>query len=197
MKLGWGADDPNQKSFEAALSNASDVMRGMRAGVDAFNRWSYVNRGDLDGQWQLIKTFDRDKKTYLAEVLPEPEAYYGFGIISRFLSKYSSVLKTEVQAPDSILMCNAVKSPGGVLSVFLVNKSENEINVDINFSGDLTGEMYLYQVSKQIINASGFELNKTKSFSGKKKCSFVLFPKSISVLTHNKLNSAEKGIILN
>lgn len=64
MNLGWGADHPNQKSLEASLSNASDVMRGLRAGVDGFNRWSYTNRGNLDAQWQPVQTYDRKNKTY-------------------------------------------------------------------------------------------------------------------------------------
>ncbi len=195
MRLGWGTDDPNQKSFEAALSNASDVMRGMRAGVDAFNRWSFTNRGDLDGQWQLITTFDRTKKTYYSEVLPEPEAYYGFGILSRFLSKYSYVLKTEVPAADSVLMCNALRSPGGILSVFLLNRSGKALNVEVGFSGEIPGEMHLYQVSKKIINTPGFELNKAKSFREDENHALLLPPNSISVLTQHDLDSRDRGIV--
>jgi hypothetical protein len=195
MSLGWGTNDPNQKSFEAALSNASDVMRGMRAGVDAFNRWSFTNRGDLDGQWQLIATFDRTKKRYYNEVMPEPEAYYGFGIISRFLSKYSSVLKTEVPAPDSVLMCNALKSPGGILSVFFLNKSGKPIHVEVSFSGNIPGEMHLYQVSKEIIHTPGFELNKVKSFGKGEHCALLLPPRSISVITQHSLDNKDKGIV--
>ena len=196
MSLGWGTDDPNPKSFEAALSNASDVMRGMRAGVDAFNRWSFTNRGDLDGQWQLITTFDRAEKAYYDNVVPEPEAYYGFGIISRFLSKYSSVLKTQVPAPDSVLMCNALKSPGGVLSVFLLNTSGKALEVEIGFSGKIPDEMHLYQVSKELINSPGFELNKVKSFGEDEKCILLLPPGSISVITQHSLDSRDKGIVL-
>ncbi len=197
MQLGWGGDNPNQKSFEAALSNASDVMRGLRAGVDGFNRWSFANRGDMDGQWQLIQTFDREKKVHLDEVKPEPEAYYGFGIISRFLSKYSSVLKTNVAAPDSVLMCNAVKSPGGVISVFLINKSDNELSVELNFTGEQIGELYLYQVNREIINAPVFHLNPVKKFKPKSKITVVLPSKSISTLSGNDLENDEKGIVLN
>jgi hypothetical protein len=65
MDLGWGTDDPAPKSFEAALSNANDVIRTLRAGADGVNRWSFTNRGDLDGQWQMIQTFNRDNLTYL------------------------------------------------------------------------------------------------------------------------------------
>lgn len=196
MQLGWGGDNPNQKSFEAALSNASDVMRGLRAGVDGFNRWSFANRGDMDGQWQLIQTFDREKKIHIDEVKPEPEAYYGFAIISRFLSKYSSVLKTEVLAPDSVLMCNAVKSPGEIISIFLVNKSENELNVELNFAGE-TSELYHYQVSREIIKTPDFRMNPVKKYKPNSKITVVLPPKSISTLSENSLEESVKGIVLN
>ncbi len=197
MNLGWGKDDPNQKSFDAALSNANDVMRGIRAGVDAFNRWSFTNRGDLDGQWQLIYTFDRDNKEYLDKIKPEPEAYYGFGIISRFLSKYSSVLKTEYHAPDSVLICNSVKSPGDIISVFLVNNSEKEINVEIDFVNRNSDDLFLYQVNKDIINKEGFQFNPVSSYSAKRKIEILLPPKSISTLSENRLMENDKGIVLN
>jgi len=196
MNLGWGGNDPNQKMFKAALSNASDVLRDMHAGVDAFNRWSYVNRGDLDGQWQLVKTYDFEKNDYLEDVLPEPEAYYGFGIISRFLSKYSSVVSCEVQASDSVLMCNAVISPGGKISVFLVNKSAENLQVQLNFKDSPINGLSLFQVSKEIVHKPGFQLSSLKSYSGK-KVTVSLPPESISTLSQNVLTPDQKGIMLN
>jgi hypothetical protein len=68
MKLGWKDANPGPKSFQAALSNAESILRGMEAGVSAFNRWSFTNRGDLDGQWQLIRTWDTEKKEYYQEI---------------------------------------------------------------------------------------------------------------------------------
>jgi len=35
-------------------------VRGINAGVDGFNRWSFINRGDLDGQWQLLRTWQSE-----------------------------------------------------------------------------------------------------------------------------------------
>ena len=61
----------------------------MNMGADAFNRWSFVNRGDLDGQWQLIHTWDREKKQYLKKIEPEPAAYYGFAMLITFHWKIS------------------------------------------------------------------------------------------------------------
>ena len=171
MNLGWGEDDPNQKSFEAALSNASDVIRGLRADVDGFNRWSYTNRGDLDGQWQLVRTFDLQTKTYLPEVLPEPEAYYGFGIISRFLSKYSSIVSCKINEPDSKLMSAALLSPGGELSIVLVNPADEKLSIDLEVEHYAGKMLNLYQVSKELVSVPGFELNPIKSFNSNPKFS--------------------------
>jgi len=194
MNLGWGGDDPNQKSFEAALSNASDVMRGLRAGVDAFNRWSFTNQGNLDGQWQLIKTYDFANKKYLNDIKPEPEAYYGFGIISRFLSKYSSVVRCETEAKDSVLMCNAVVSPGGKCTVFIVSKSSESLDIQLEIEGELKNDIHLYQVNKEIVNQSYFLLNPIKSFSKKSKISISLPPESITTLSETLLKHLDPGV---
>jgi len=66
MSLGWGNTNPGPRSFEAVLSVAEKVLRGLNAGVDGFNRWSFLNRGDQDGQWQLVRTWDLEHKRYLA-----------------------------------------------------------------------------------------------------------------------------------
>jgi hypothetical protein len=195
MNLGWGGDDPNQKSFTAALSNASDVIRGLRAGVDAFNRWSFTNRGNLDGQWQLVKTYDLATKTYVDEVLPEPEAYFGFGIISRFLSKYSTVVTCEVDDPD--LLSAAVLSPGGQLSILMVNNSDSHVKVVLNVSGNPRPDFHLYLVSKDIIATPGFQLNPLSQYSSNDTIGVELPPHSIANLTNNKLNHYSPGIILN
>ncbi len=197
MTLGWGGDDPNQKTLDAAISNACDVIRATRAGVDAFNRWSYANRGDLDGQWQLVRTWDRRNKSYYPEVLPETEAYYGFGIISRFLSKYSSVVDCRVSAPDSVLMCTALVSPGGIMSIFLVNRSSEELSVHLEIEGDGDRDLYLYQVSREVIQEPGFRLESKASFKGDIPVDIQLPARSISALTGNLLDAHDPGVVLN
>jgi len=195
MKLGWGTDNVGPKTFEAALSNANDVIRALRAGVDGVNRWSFTNRGDLDGQWQLIQTFDRDKKEYLDEVITENEAYYGFGIISRFLSKYSSTVSCTTNQPDSLLMSVALLSPAGELSVFILNKTEKEQTVRLNI-GNFDKELNVYQVSKEIVTKPDFELNPVRSFNPSEADDIVLPAKSITTVTSYSLQNSEPGIIL-
>ncbi len=196
MKLGWGTDNPAPKSFEAALSDANDVMRAFRAGVDGVNRWSFTNRGDLDGQWQLIQTFDRETKTYLNKIKPENEAYYGFGIISRFLSKYSSVVSCTTNQPDSILMAVALLSPTGELSVVILNNDEKEHIVKLSISKLPEKILHLYQVTKELVIKPGFELNEIQSFSSSDSREVVIPPRSLSTISSYSLINSDKGIII-
>lgn len=195
MKLGWGTDNEGPKTFEAALSNANDVIRALRAGADGVNRWSFTNRGDLDGQWQLIKTFDREKKEYLDEIIPENEAYYGFGIISRFLSKYSSMVSCITNQPDSLLMSAALLSPAGELSVFILNKTENEQTVSLEIE-NFGKKVNAYQVSEEIVTKPGFELNPIKNFNPVKAGNIVLPARSITTVTSYSLKNSDTGVIL-
>lgn len=119
MRIGWKDTNPGPKSFEAALSNAESILRGMEAGAGAFNRWSFTNRGDLDGQWQLIRTWDIEKKEYLRAVVVEPVAFYGYGILTRFNAKHSQVLETRV-SDNADVLCQTLKSPSGLLTVYML-----------------------------------------------------------------------------
>jgi hypothetical protein len=67
--------------------------------------------------------------------------------------------------------------------------------VEVGFSGEIPGEMHLYQVSKKIIHTPGFELNKRKSFGESENCTVLLPPKSISVVTQHSLDSEDNGIV--
>ena len=181
---------------EVGLSNANDVIRALRAGADGLNRWSFTNRGDLDGQWQLIHTFDRENKTYLTEIKPENEAYFGFGIISRFLSKYSSTVLCTVNQPDSVLMSLALVSPAGEISVFLLNQSNEEHIVSLKIE-NLTGKILnVYQVTKENVSKPDFELNTIRSFNSTKAEKLVLPARSITTVTSYSLTNNDHGIIL-
>ena len=197
MQLGWGGDNPAQKSFEAALSNASDFIRILRAGADGLNRWSYTNRGDLDGQWQLIRTYDRENKVYYKQIEPEHEAFYGFGILSRFLSKYSSVVESSANCPDSVLMSIALVSPKGELSLFLLNPADKAVAADITIKSLPEKQLNVYQVTEDLVNQPGFELNATRHFtSSSKKFQLSLPAKSITTVSSYQLKHQDKGIII-
>ena len=73
MANGWGADHPGPASFASVLKDCELVVRRLNSGVDGFNRWSFLNRGDLDGQWQFLETWDRKNKKMLATYTPRSQ----------------------------------------------------------------------------------------------------------------------------
>jgi hypothetical protein len=195
MRLGWGKDNPGPSTMEAALSNASDLIRGLRAGVDAFNRWSFTNRGDLDGQWQLVRTWDRANNQYLPQVGPEPEAYFGFGILSRFWSKYSRSLDVHCSLPDSLLMAGALLSPQGEVSLFIVNHSSGPVEARVALNGIKSAELHLYQVSRERIADPGFRLEPVASMPSGAPATVVLPARSISTLSSYRLGAGDAGVV--
>jgi glucokinase len=56
---GYKADDPAPGAFKASLKDTELLIRALNLGVDGLNHWSLTNRGDADGQWQLVDTWDR------------------------------------------------------------------------------------------------------------------------------------------
>ena len=197
MQLGWGGSNPAQKSFAAALSNTNDVIRAIRAGADGVNRWSFTNRGDLDGQWQLIRTFDLETNEYLKTVITENEAFYGYGIMSRFLSKHSSVVDCSASLPDSLLMAMALLSPGGELSIFLLNPSNEVRHVNIDIKSYPGKQMNVYQVTQDLVLQPGFELNPLQHFKSSQKKTITLPAKSITTVSSNLLKNSDMGVFMN
>jgi hypothetical protein len=194
MNLGWGGTDPGQKSWNAAISISSDILRGIRANTDAFNRWSFTNRGDLDGQWQLIHTFDRDTKTYLSEVKPEPEAFYGFGMISRFFPKHASIVDSKWSLPDSLMISGALMSQDGNLSIFIVNFQETETEVVLKVAGSPKEKLHVYQATQEAVNRPGFRLDPLLSFNPKKGKRILLPGRSITTVSSYNLKFEDTGV---
>lgn len=197
MNLGWKDSHPGPKTFEAALSNMESILRGMEVGIHAFNRWSFTNRGDLDGQWQLIRTWDLDKKEYLKDVVPEHTAYYGYGIITRFNANNSKVIETQT-GDNSHILCQTIISPSGKMTSYILNKGENEIDVKIQINGKGKSNLFLYQITKPALENPDFKLDPVKKFTASKKNITIHLPaKSISTLSEFKLQDNDFGIITN
>jgi hypothetical protein len=197
MSLGWGTDDPGPKSFKAALSNASDVALCMNLGVDGFNRWSFTNRGDLDGQWQLVYTFDRESKEYVKEVIPEPEAYYGFAFLTRFMSKYAKVLDLNFNDLPQGLIAAAFQNKDNSLGILVINNNEENVTGNINLA-NYSEKIFLhhYQIDEYQVNQKGFQLDPIITYKNREQLKDVKFPpKSIHMITSLKLKHDEAGHI--
>jgi hypothetical protein len=139
MAYGWVPDKPGPSSPPAVLAGSELVIRLANAGVDGFNRWSFLNRGDLDGQWQLVDTWDRQQKKMLTQFPPHPNSYFCLGLLSRFTAKNSTVLASHV-SPSPLdgwqrVFCAAFRSPHGNLSIAIVNDAPTDFPLRLALSG--------------------------------------------------------------
>jgi hypothetical protein len=185
MRIGWNDTNPGPKSFKASLSNAETILRGMAAGVSAFNRWSFTNRGDLDGQWQLIRTWDIENHKYYDKVEVEPAAFYGYGIITRFCTKYSSVVQTEPLTNPEILT-QTLKNQKGEITTYILNKSDKEQTIKLLVSGTFNPSFFLYTVTEAAVMSPGFRMDPVKELSVKdsREITLKIPAQSISALTN-------------
>jgi hypothetical protein len=197
MDLGWGTDNEGPKTFKAALSNASDVVLGMNLGVDGFNRWSFTNRGDLDGQWQLVNTYNLKTKTYTKEVTPEKVAYYGYAMITRFMGKYASVLFNKFDVNVEGVFATSYKNRDGSISALLVNNLDEAVSLHVEFENESVDKVfYKYEITAGILDNPEFKFNPSAGYknSGELK-SILILPESITVLTTNGLMDTDSGVI--
>ena len=139
MSYGWVPDKPGPSCPQSALAASELVIRLANAGVDGFNRWSFLNRGDLDGQWQFIDTWDPREKKLLRDFPPHPNSYFCFGLLSRFTAKRSAVLGSRVEggrlAGWQRVFCAALRSPRGNLTVAVVNDAPAEFAFKLAMQG--------------------------------------------------------------
>ena len=199
----WGGDDPftnhtspTPKSYSNQLVNAEKVIQGMNVGVDGFNRWSFINRGDLDGQWQLVRTFDTSTWQYLKRVEPEPVPYFSYGILTRFLAKHSSILQLQCDGQD--LVASAARSPRGNLTIFVLNKSDGDEAITLNLANLAQATtLYKYQVTEESVGSPDFQMNpleKIEAPTAKPSFTDKLPAMSITVYSTYKLMHSDPGI---
>jgi len=151
---GWGYSDPNPGSYKSSLKDASLAVRAIRAGVDGVNRWSFINRGDLDGQWQLVDTWDIARSRLLPAITPHPNAYYMIGLLTRFVAKHSDVLASSVEGGSDPngqqVFVAALRSPGGQHTFVVVNDADARWDAELELRGLTTGmKLYRYGMRPQ------------------------------------------------
>jgi hypothetical protein len=148
MAYGWFPDQPGPSCPQSALAASELVLRLANAGVDGFNRWSFLNRGDLDGQWQLVDTWDRQKKKLLADFPPHPNSYFCLGLLSRFTAKNSAVLASRIEggklAQWQRVFAAAFRSPHGNLTLAVVNDAPADFQLKLALGG-LPGPARFYR----------------------------------------------------
>jgi hypothetical protein len=202
MAFGWNGQHPGPSTFEAAIKDAELVVRGLNLGVDGFNRWSFVNRGDLDGHWQMIDTWDPAKKTLLHEFIPKPNAYFAYGLISRLTAKHSSVLMCErtggqIDGTNRVFAA-ALRSPQGQLTWIIVNDAPQAWQAKLTLSGCDRRFLSKYQLTSADRDQPGLRINPVCKIELKKPSGAftdALPPTSLTIYSTFKLKHAQPGII--
>ncbi len=202
MAFGWGGTNPAPGGYESSLKNASLVVRAIDAGTDGFNRWSFLNRGDLDGQWQLLDTWDVKAGRLLTKFTPHPNAYYMWALLSRYTALNSQVLAlhTEGGQVEGIqrLVAAALRSPKGKVTVLVVNEGTEDMSGTIQFD-NLTGsiKLYRYRMTPSMRDRTDIELKPEASFAvrpGHTSFQDNLPAQSITVYSTYKLGAKKKGV---
>ena len=118
-------------------------------------------------------------------------------IISRFLSKYSSVLKTETTLPDCVLMVSSTKSPKGQLCIYLVNRKIEPLEINLQIDSWPEEALHLYQISKEIVLQKDFQLSPIANIQSNQKNHLILPSRSITTISSTLLKHDDMGIISN
>jgi hypothetical protein len=173
------------------------VLLGLNLGMDGFNRWSLTNRGDLDGQWQLVRTWNPTRWNYLPRVTPEPIPYYTYGILTRFIAKHSRILAIELG--NNQILASALLSPDGNMTVIVLNKSANKEELTLRLPMN-TGksDFHKYQVTEALVKSPGYQMSPVASFNisaAQPAITDTLPPASITVYSNYHLSSNDPGII--
>ncbi len=153
MNFGWYGQHPGPGSLAASLANCEIFLRSLYAGVEGFNRWSFVNRGDLDGQWQLVDTWDVSNDRLLPVFTPHCPAYLFFALISRFLKRQSAVLTS---ADDAIIsgwqqyfLQQAIQDPDGNITLFVLAYTEESAKLSIRLASCEHRLFFKYQLTPE------------------------------------------------
>lgn len=202
MIYGWGGNKPGPSTWEAAIKDAELVVRALNVGVDAFNRWSFVNRGDLDGAWQMIDTWDPGRKALRKTFAPCPNAYFVYGLISRLTAKYSSVVACErsggqVDGTNRVFAA-ALRSPRGHLTWIVLNDAERGWAADFSLKGCRRTALYKYQVTGEQRNKPELKIDPLRAAAitaGTAAFSDVLPPMSVTLYSTWNLKHSDRGIM--
>ena len=203
MAYGWVPDMPGPSCPQAALAGAEFVVRMLECGVDGMNRWSFLNRGDLDGQWQLVDTWDRKTKRLLKEFTPHADSYFCLGLLPRFIAKHSTVLGSRVNGgridPWQRVFAVALRSPGGDLTVAVVNDASRGYDLELAVDGlAKSARFYRYRYDETCHGKADLRIDPQKEFSlgpHEKTLRDALPPSSLTIFSTFKLAHDDPGVI--
>ncbi len=203
MANGWGADHPGPGSYVSVLKDAELVVRRINAGADGFNRWSLLNRGDLDGQWQFIETWDRKEKRLLKQYTPHANTYFVLGLLSRFIAKHSDALDCRVDGgkagPWQRVFAAALRSPKGNLTLAVVNDAKAEYKASFEVRGIAKdSRLYRYSVNETDRDRDELKIDPQAEYRLPRAASTFtdrLTPMSVTVYSTYRLTHSDDGVM--
>ena len=206
-ELGFGVyegTNPAPGTYEAALHNAELVVRHLGAGVDGFNRWSFNNRGDLDGQFQMVDTWDPEAQKLLEVFSPHANPYFVYGLLSRFTAKHSDVLAVSVDGGNvenlRRVFVAGLRSPNGNLTLLVLNNAQCDWDLACKVDGlEAPRSLHRYGVSAahrdradlKIEPATTFRMSPTESTFRDR-----VAPRGVTIYTSYKRGHVEPGVIV-
>ena len=128
------------------------------------------------------------KKEYYKEIKIERVAFYGYGIITRFCIKNSDVVLTELNGNTDILS-QSLRSPNGEMTTYILNKSNEEQRIKLNYSGISNHKFFLYRVTEVEVVETNYKMNHVQELNIRNGEEIILaIPKqSICTLTNMKV----------
>jgi len=199
MANGWGGNSPAPGSYNSLLKDAELMIRSIAQGVDGMNRWSFLNRGDLDGQWQLLDTWDPAAGSMLQEYMPHPNSYYIYGLMSRFIAKHSSIVASAVDGGESEgwqrVFVAALRSPAGRLTLAVVNDSSHPFDAAFELRGLPAGtHLYRYGITEAEKDRTDLRIDPQREILTT-SLTDTLAPMSLTIYSMYKLAHGEPGVI--
>lgn len=159
LAYGYHGSSPAPGWWKSNLKNVQFVIRCLNAGVDGFSRWSFTNRGDIDGQWQLVDTKEfrgwELPPIALPRVVPHQPSYAAYGMITRHCRKNSTVLASEVRTRHGSggiprVHAAALQDPGGGLTILITHADAIPRQIRLEISGPRRAsaeKLHLFQLT--------------------------------------------------
>ncbi len=131
-------------------------------------------------------------RKYYDKIDVEPAAFYGYGIITRFCTKNSSVLYTE-PVSDPEILSQTLKDQKGEITTYILNKSDKEQSIRLSISGTYKKNFFLYTVTDEAVNKPDFRMDPVKEviLNDKKGIILKIPAQSISAFTNKQVKHDE------
>lgn len=199
---GFGQDTIGMSTYDAMMKDVQSVVRYSNVGLDGFMRWSFLNRGNLDGQWQFVHTWDMKKGSLLPanEIKPHSIPFYTWGLLTRFTPKNAKIIFTEVKGgaveQEQRVFAATYQSPtSDDFTICIINDSEKAMPSSIILDKKSNKPLQMYQVDENKLKGNFNSEVSIEPTTIDLKNALQLPAKSITIITSYQLKNSDKGII--